>query len=168
METNMFLLTALTQIHNFIESHPAFMPVSGLACSGFAVAMLRAPLDLRPFGVSESESIMNFSSLGTLRCVCGVDCTNTGAPDRRQFCRSCGCEVVVQDASLLEKPLSKAEIRAMTRQLRTAAIRSRNLELPPSITCIDDLNRYLAGSEPTNTKLPPPGRPTTIEQPQIH
>jgi hypothetical protein len=69
--------------------------------------------------------------------------------------------------SLLDKELTVAEIRAMTRQLRTAAIRSRNLELPPSITSISELNQYLAGSEPAS-KLPPPSRPTAVEQPQIH
>ena len=158
---------ALSQLQSFLENHTVFMPVAGLACSGLAVALLRAPLDLRPFGVSESESIMNFSSLGTLRCVCGAEHSENAAADRRQFCRSCGCEVVTTDRSLLDKQLTRREIRAMTRQLRTAAMRARNLELPPSITSIEELNRYLAGGEPTS-KLPPPSRPTTVEQPQVH
>jgi hypothetical protein len=159
--------TVLSHLQSFFENHTVFMPVAGLACSGLAVALLRAPLDLRPFGVSESESIMNFSSLGTLRCICGAEHTQNASPDRRQFCRSCGCEVVTTDRSLLDRQLTRSEIRAMTRQLRTAAIRSRNLELPPSITSIDELNQYLAGTEPSS-KLPPPSRPTTVEQPQIH
>jgi hypothetical protein len=158
---------ALSHLQSFFENHTVFMPVAGLACSGLAVALLRAPLDLRPFGVTESESIMNFSSLGTLRCVCGSEHTQNAINDRRQFCRACGCEVVHTNRSLLDKQLSRSEIRAMTRQLRTAAIRSRNLELPPSITSITELNQYLAGDEPTS-KLPPPSRPTAMEQPQIH
>ncbi len=158
---------SLTHLQSFIANHSAFLPVTGLACSGLAVALLRAPLDLRPFGVSESESIMNFSSLGTLRCICGAEHTENSSADRRHFCRSCGCEMVATDRSLLTKQLTRAEIRAMTRQLRIAAIRARNLELPPSITSIEELNRYLTGAEPAG-KLPPPTRPTTAEQPQVH
>jgi hypothetical protein len=161
----MFALTALTDLHSFLESHPAFMPVAGLAGTGVAVALLRTPLIPRPFGIKEEESIMNFSLLGTLRCVCGMQHSRTGEPDRRLFCRSCGCEIVHADASLLEKPLTRREIRAMTRQLRTAAIRARNLELPPSITSIDELNGYLAHAEPAS-KLPPPNRPAAVEQQQ--
>jgi hypothetical protein len=163
----MYHLTALSQVQFFIANHAAFLPVAGLASSGLAVALLRAPLDLRPFGVSEAESIMNFSSLGTLRCICGAEHTENPRPDRRQFCRACGCEMVATDPNLLHKQLSRSEIRAMARQLRTAAIRSRNMELPPSITSIKELNLYLAGSEAAS-KLPPPSRPTTVEQPQIH
>jgi len=163
----MFTLTALSKLHTFFESHPAFMPVAGLACSGAAVALLRNPLEFRPFGISESESLMNFSSLGTLRCVCGAGHTNNGEPDRRSFCRSCGCEVVQTELSMLDEPLSRAEIRALTRQLRTAAIRARNLDLPPSITSMEDLNRFLEGNAPAG-KIPPPSRPATVEQPQSH
>jgi hypothetical protein len=158
---------SISQIQEFIANHSNFLPVTGLTCSGLAIALLRAPLDLRPFGISESESIMNFSSLGTLRCVCGAEHAENPTADRRQFCRSCGCEVIETDRRLLQKELTPKEIRAMTRQLRTAAIRARNLDLPPSITSIEDLNRYLAGS-PSSSKLAPPSRPAAIEQPQVH
>jgi hypothetical protein len=161
-------MIALTHLPLFLANHSAFMPVLGLACSGFAVALLHTPGDaIRPFGVSEAESIMNFSSLGTLRCICGAEHMDNQIEDRRQFCRSCGCEVVKVDTSLFDKPLTRREIQAMTRNLRNAAIRARNMELPPSITSIDELNEYLATAQP-NDKMPPPSRPTTIEQPQIH
>ena len=157
----------LSHLQNFLASHSALMPVVGIGCAGLAVALLRVPKEsLRPFGVSESESIMNFSSLGTLRCVCGQQHEEHGAPDRRQFCRSCGCEVVASDPNMLVKELSSKDIKVMTRQLRSAAIRARNMELPPSITSIEELNRYLADAAPPSN-LPPPSRPTTVEQPQV-
>jgi hypothetical protein len=55
---------ALSQLQSFLENHTVFMPVAGLACSGLAVALLRAPLDLRPFGVSESELRIAVNSAG--------------------------------------------------------------------------------------------------------
>ena len=144
------------------------MPCAGLACSGIAVALLHSPADaMRPFSVSEAESIMNFSSLGTLRCICGAEHAENTLEDRRQFCRSCGCEVVAIDTTLFEKQLTRQEIKTRTRDLRKAAIRARNLDLPPSITSIEELNRYLAHTKPKE-KLPPPSRPTTVEQPQVH
>jgi hypothetical protein len=158
---------SLSQVQEFIANHSNFLPVTGLTCSGLAIALLRAPLDLRPFGISDSESIMNFSSLGTLRCVCGAEHREDPTAERRQFCRSCGCELIETDRALLHKELTRREIRAITRQLRTAGIRARNLDLPPSITSIEDLNRYLAGS-PSPSKLPPPSRPATVEQPKVH
>ena len=161
-------MIALSHLSLFFASHTALMPVIGLACSGFAIALLQTPGEaLRPFGVSEAESIMNFSSLGTLRCICGAEHSNNAAEDRRQFCRSCGCEVVRVDTAQFDKHLTRKEIKAMTRNLRNAAIRAKNMELPPSITSIEELNAYLATAEP-NDKMPPPSRPTTIESPTIH
>jgi hypothetical protein len=161
-------MIALIHLPAFFSSHSALMPIIGLGCSGFALALLQAPKDaIRQFGITEAESIMNFSSLGTLRCICGTEHGNPVIEDRRQFCRSCGCEVLKVDPAMYEKPLTRKEIKAMTRNLRNAAIRSRNMELPPSITSIDELNAYLATTSP-NDKLPPPSRPTTVEQPQVH
>jgi hypothetical protein len=134
----------------------------------FSLAISRSRLgQIRLFGVRESESVMNFSSLGTLRCVCGARHANQGASDRRRYCRTCGCEVVQQDAAALERHLSQREIKAMTRSLRRAAILARNLELPSSITSIAELNQYLESPEP-KTPRNPPTQPTTFEQPQIH
>ena len=163
----MHLLMSLSHLPAFLANHTALMPCAGLACSGIAVALLHSPAAAHPFGVNESDSIMNFSSLGTLRCICGAEHAENPAPDRRHFCRACGCEVVAVDTQLFEKQLSRREIKAMTRQLRSAAIRARNLELPPSITSVEELNRYLSESQPKR-KMPPPSRPTPVEQPQIH
>ena len=161
-------MIALFHLPTFLTTHSAIMPVLGLACSGFAIALLHTPGEaLRPFGVGEAESIMNFSSLGTLRCICGAEHAPAPVEDRRQFCRSCGCEVVRVETALFDKHLTPKEIRTMTRNLRNAAIRARNMELPPSITSIDELNQYLATSAPKD-KMPPPSRPTALEQPQIH
>jgi hypothetical protein len=61
-------MITLNHLPEFFANHTAFMPVIGLACSGFAVALLQTP-----GRISDAESIMNFSSLGTLRCICGAE-----------------------------------------------------------------------------------------------
>ena len=48
--------------------HQAMLPVVGGAFAGLSLALLRLPVRL--FGLHESESLMNFSSLGMLRCIC--------------------------------------------------------------------------------------------------
>jgi len=110
---------------------------------------------------------MNFSSQGTLRCICGNEHREGAIADRRHFCRSCGCEVVHQDPAMLDKQISRKEITQMTRSLRRAALRASHLELPSSVTTIDELHRYLESSEPKNNRTPPT-RPTSVEQPQVH
>lgn len=136
--------------------------------TGFAFALYRGTLGrLFAAGDDDSESIMNFSPLGTLKCVCGEKHPAGVAVDRRQFCRSCGCEVVATNTAQLERHLSPREIKAMTQSLRRAAIRASHLELPPTITTIDELHQYLNSPEP---KIPrtPPTHSTQVGQAQVH
>ena len=55
---------------------------------------------------------------------------------------------------MLNKYLSPKEIKAMTKSLRRAAIRASHLELPPSITTVEELHRYLDTSEPKDPRTP--------------
>jgi len=159
---------ALLELQSLLFSHTAIIPVAGGAFAGVPFALFRRPLaHFRPFGVRESESIMNFSSLGTLRCICGAEHMENALVDRRQFCRSCGCEVVATNPALLDKQLTKQEIVEMTRSLRHAAIRAAYMELPPSITTVEELHRYLDSSEPKSSRTPPT-QSTPVEQPTVH
>jgi hypothetical protein len=163
----MYTPVALLDLFALPLSRAAMIPIIGGIVTGLSFALFRGRIGgLRPFGERTSESLMNFSSLGTLRCICGAKHTTQGEPDRRQFCRSCGCEVVGQDPALLEKQYSKHEIKEMTRTLRQAAIRASHLELPPSITNVEELKRYLESSEEKSPRTPPT-RPTSVEQPQL-
>ena len=144
----MYVTDSLTDLQSFLLAHSGLLPMIGFVASGCAVLLLRGPITrLRTADIPEHESIMNFSSLGTLRCICGSDHADQPDVDRRQFCRSCGCEVVTQDLRMFERELSRREIQQKARSLRKAAIRARYRDLPPSITSVAELNRYLEGSE---------------------
>ncbi len=121
--------------------HAAMLPVAGGALAGTAFALFRSPDS--PFRQQESESLMNFSSLGKLRCICGTSHLHKMEADRREFCRTCGCEVPEVDPSLLDRQVSRREARQLTRDLRSAARRAGHLELPASITSIAELQAYL-------------------------
>jgi len=149
----------------------AALPVTGGLMAGFAVAFFRGSLGQRLglFGNRESDSLMNFSSMGTLRCICGTSHPEGVSLDRRQICRSCGCEVVASNTTMLDKQLTHKEIKAMTASLRKAAIRASHLELPPTITTIEELHRYLDSSEAKTPRMPPPSNgSTTSEQHRVH
>ncbi len=161
--------TALFSLQNLLSAHSALLPLSGTFCLGVAATLFRAPL--RPFGLRESESLMNFAGSGALHCHCAADHGQETRPDRRQVCRSCGCEVAAVDPLMLEKPLSADEIRRMTRSLRQAAIRASNLQLPPSVSSISQLNTYLASDVLKQIRLADPAHSPmerALEQPTIH
>ena len=149
-----------------LAARSALIPVSGALVAGLSFLLFRGRLSqTRSFSSSESSSIMNFSSLGTLRCVCGAEHREGVTADRRSFCRSCGCEVVPQNPAMLDKHLTSREIKNITRSLRRAAIRASHLELPPSITTVEELHRYLDENQTAPSRnMPPP----SIEQPQLH
>ncbi len=144
----MHLIASLFEIRSIVASHSLLFAASALSGCGAAFALVGGPgFRLRPFEVGEQESIMTFSSLGTLRCICGAEGREEAVVERRQFCRACGCEVVSAEAGRLEQSLTRAEIKERTRTLRKAAVRARYRELPPSITSITELNRYLSDCE---------------------
>lgn len=145
-------------------SHDALLPAAGGVLTGATFALSRSPV--RPFGIRESESLMNFSSLGTLRCICGPTHSESSGLDRREFCRSCGFEVVPVDEAWLKVEMSKAEVRRKTRELRQAAIRAAHLELPASITSVLELQQYLS-SDVTKVLRSSAGSQSTVEQPQV-
>lgn len=159
---------ALIDLHSVLTARSALLPVTGGVMTGFTVALFRGRLGRILFsGKDESNSLMNFASTGTLHCICGEQHPQGIARDRRQFCRSCGCEVVASDMTMLDKNLSKKEIKAMTASLQRAAMRAHHLELPPTITTVQQLNAYLASSEPREPRLAA-ARPSQVEQPQVH
>ncbi len=154
----MLIIQAAVSLQNLL-SHAAMLPVAGGAFAGVTFAFFRSPV--RPFGVRESESLMNFSSLGTLRCICAKSHPEFLGADRREFCRSCGCQILVPDPTLLDCQISKEQARKLTREMRDAAIRASRLELPSSITSIEELQQYLA----SDTKKSP--RPVSLRQPPV-
>ncbi len=157
----------LQDLRTTLSARSTLLPVTGGVMCGVAVAIFRGGIARILPSARDSESLMNFSSQGSLRCVCGAKHPEGLLADRRQFCRSCGCEVVAPNEEMLNKELSTKEIKAMTRSLRRAAIRASHLELPPSITTVEELHRYLESSEPKNDRTPPT-RPTSIEQPTVN
>ena len=164
----MYSPLALLNLRTLITARAALIPVTGGIMTGFAFALYRGTLGrLFTSDIKDSESTMNFSPLGTLKCVCGEKHPAGVAVDRRQFCRSCGCEVMATNTAELDCHLTPREIKAMTQSLRRAAIRASHLELPPTITTIDELHQYLNSPEP---KLPrtPPSRTTQVGQAQVH
>ena len=143
----------ITQVAVSLQSlfaHEATLPLAGGTFAGLAFALFRSPV--RPFGIRESESLMNFSSLGSLRCICGPSRPAGVKPDRREVCRSCGCEVVAVNETLLNRTVSREEVRKITRDLRNAAIRASRLELPPSVTSIVALQQHLLGATKLNAR----------------
>ena len=146
--------------------HAAMLPAVGGAFAGMALALFRKPGS--PFRNRESESLMNFSSLGRLRCICGTSCSRQAETDRREFCRSCGCEVLPVNHALLDRQLSQTEMRQLTRELRTAARRASRLELPGSITSIAELQTYIATDAAKTFRSALSNPPATAkEQPQV-
>ena len=96
---------------------------------------------LRPFGIAEAESLMNFLSLGSLRCHC--EPTDAAEPrnDRRRSCRTCGNAILATEPTRLYEQLSKAEIRQITRRLRRAGMDSRHVEVGSHLTNLSGLHR---------------------------
>jgi len=166
----MYIHLAWKDLHTLFTTRAALFPVTAGAVCGVACAMLRGRLGWSGLGISDSRSLMNFSSNGSLRCVCGTQHPAGLIADRRQFCRSCGCEIVLQNQAMLDKQLSAKEIRAITRSLRLASIRASQLELPPSIKTVEELHRYLAASEsrPRRRAMPPASTSNVAEQPTVH
>ena len=167
----MYSPLALLDLGAFLTARTTLIPVTGGVMTGFAIALYRGSIGrLLPLGGRDSNSVMNFSSMGTLRCICGEQHPAGIAADRRQFCRSCGCEVAATNTSMVDKHLSKREIKAMTASLRRAAMRASHLELPPTITSIDELYEYLESSEPRKMRAKPshPGQAVHVEQTQVH
>jgi hypothetical protein len=159
---------AFLDLRTALASPGILIPVAGLVLCGVAVALFRGSLNrIWPLSNQNSKSLMNFSSLGTLRCVCGAQHPNALGADRRQFCRSCGCEVIATDAAALDRKLSSRDIKSMTRSLRKAAVRASHLELPPAITTVDELHLYLENSEP-KARRARTGQSAGAEQPQVH
>ncbi len=144
----MYLPSFFSNLDLLLQHRGLALPAAMASFVGLAGTFFWGSLrQLRHAGTSETDALMNLSTLGTLRCICGPDPQTTFAEDRRQFCRGCGLEVTSPDASLLEKNLSRREIERRVVTLRVAAIRARNVEVPPSVRCIEDLNAYLASDD---------------------
>jgi hypothetical protein len=167
-KSSMYSALALLELQTFLTNPTTLIPVTGGVMTGFAIALFRGSIGrLFHAGTRESDSLMNFSSMGTLRCICGEQHPAGVAADRRQFCRQCGCEVVAMNTTMVDKHLSKREIKEMTSSLRRVASRASHLELPPTISSISELHEYLESSAPRTLRTKS-RQPTQIEQPQIH
>ena len=76
--------------------------------------------------------------------------------------------MVQADQSLLDQQVSQTQARQLTRELRDAARRASRLELPASITCIAELQTYLA-TDNVKTRRPMTSNRSAeaVEQTQI-
>ncbi len=99
---------------------------------------------LRPFGLASTESLMNFSPLGSLRCHCEPTDAAEPLTDRRRSCRACGNAILSVDPMKLYERLSRSEIRQITQSLRRAGMDARNVALTPRLTSLAGL--HLVGS----------------------
>lgn len=93
------------------------------------------------FAGTESDSLMNVSASGTLRCHC--EPTDAAEPqnDRRRSCRTCGHAIVSSDPTLLYHPLSRTDIRAITRRLRHAGTDALRIDHAPRLVCAVGVRR---------------------------
>jgi hypothetical protein len=105
--------------------------------------------------VDESESLMNFSKQGALRCICMETDPNGSGLERRQFCRTCSFEVMPRDQALLTKEISSEEIKRMTRSLKYAAKLARNVSIPASIQDVHAFHAWMASEDRKEPRIPP-------------
>ena len=165
----MYFPLQLTDLRGILTSPACIASVTGGAMASVAIAMFRGSLGrLLLLESRESKSLMSFSSQGTLRCICGEQFPKGLLTDRRQFCRSCGCEIVPPNVAMLDKHLSPQEIRTMTANLRRAAMRASHLELPPTITTIEELNEYLLSTTPKAPRVANSASVSQIRQSRVH
>ncbi|SNS34053.1 hypothetical protein SAMN05421770_101572 [Granulicella rosea] len=112
---------------------------------------------LRPGVPDESESIMNFSSLGALTCICEESQPGlTHRAERRASCRTCGHAIVHREEARLDTVLSPREIAQIAAKLREAAVDARGMAIPSSVENIDQLVDYLHHAEPPQPPNDPP------------
>jgi hypothetical protein len=94
----------------------------------------------------ENESVMNFSPLGLLTCICEQaepDDSVAVRAERRQTCRGCGHSIVAREPARLQAVLSSRDIASQQTKLRKAAVRAKGLDIPTSVENIDQLLDYL-------------------------
>ena len=94
----------------------------------------------RPFGLPESESLMNFSPQGSLQCICEPTDPAEPSNDRRRSCRACGCAIVAQDPVRLYETLTHSDIRRITRSLRRTGIDAGRTHLPATLGSLAELH----------------------------
>ncbi len=120
----------------------------------------------RLFGISESESLMQFAALGSLTCICVSRNSGQTAADRREVCRVCGGLPVPIAAEVLDRQASTAEIEAHVESLRLAGVRARGMEIPSSVRNVQQLHAYLDQYCGKKGRKPPrrPNAPVSLVQ----
>ena len=121
---------------------------------------------VRPFGISETESIMQFARLGTLICLCDARHATETEADRRQTCRGCGGLALACEGDLLDRTASSGEIRAMIDSLRLAGVRARGIEIPETVRNLQELHDYLDQCRGRKGRKPPrrPNAPVALSR----
>ena len=132
----------------------------------WALRLLNRVAAVRPFGISETESIMQFARLGTLICLCDARHANQTEADRRQTCRGCGGLAVACEGDLLDRTASSGEIRAMIESLRLAGVRARGIEIPETVRNLQELHEYLDQNRGKKGRKPPrrPNAPVDLSR----
>ena len=112
----------------------------------------------------ENESIMNFSPLGVLTCICDESDPGDAVAvrhERRQTCRTCGHAIIARDPARVDAVLTSREISNIQAKLRYAAVKSKGMDLPTSIEDVDQLVDYLQTAPAAPPSDPPSLAPAT-------
>jgi hypothetical protein len=106
----------------------------------FVPRVIKAVAYFRPFGIASCESLMNFSTLGSLQCHCEPTDAAQTRNDRRRSCRACGNAILPSEPMKLYETLSRSEIRRITQRLRRAGIDAPHVGLTSRLQSLVGLN----------------------------
>ena len=151
----------MTELVNNTRAEPLWMRISDRTRQ-----FVRRVAAARPFGIAETESIMQFARLGTLTCLCASRHAVKTDADRRQVCRECGCLAPACEGELLDRAASAAEIQVIVGSLRLAGVRARGVDIPETVQSIQELHAYLDGYRGKRGRKPPrrPNAPVALSR----
>ncbi len=92
-------------------------------------------------GEARSDSLMNFSPLGALSCLCLPGVVSAKRLERRCSCRACGNRIAAVDVTQLYKRQTPNEIRLLVQSLHRASIDARRIEVPRTMQDLGKLHQ---------------------------
>ena len=87
-----------------------------------------------------ADSLMNFSPLGALSCLCLPGVVSAKRLERRCSCRACGNRIAAADVTLLYKRQTPREIRLLVQSLHRAGVDARRIEVPRTMQDLGKLH----------------------------
>ena len=138
------------------------VPIVALCLLGAAITQGRYRMTRR--SRRKRESLMSLAEQTPLTCVCWEGEQSGLGSDPGEPCRRCGLQIVPRGASRLDLQQSRSEIQAATRTLRQLALRAGHLDLPDTVTNIQELEAYLEGAGHKRTIKVPGSRPSPEDE----